>query len=266
MNDRADLCLAAASMGFMLGRMISRPKRRGGSSGPTAGWEFPRTIPSNSRKPINFGRLPCHRSRLCDQQQGQSRSCRGTRRGPPGKGTDAQAAGRDRRHYPRQCPFGHRSGRRCRGGDIRLVTGSRANQQRNFCGFWGKVETLLWRGHSVRTPRSAAERVIPAGRNPRPYTELLRRFVSTHVEPPVPAIARQRLGAPQPSRQRTRQRSWPDQRHHAGDGLDDRLGHLHCVRRNFPRGAVARAAHRGVGDYRLPDHCRRASATANWRP
>ena len=39
---------------------------------------------------------------------------------------------------------------------------------------------------------------------------------------------------------------WPDQRHHAGDGLDDRLRHLYCVGGNRPRSRFARAA-----DWRL---------------
>ncbi len=70
--------------------------------------------------------------------------------------------------------------------------------------------------------------------------------------------ARQRLGASYPSGQRASQRSRPDQRDHAGDGLDDRLGHLHCVRRNFSRGRFAGAAHWRLAHHRLSDHCRRA--------
>ena len=68
----------------------------------------------------------------------------------------------------------------------------------------------------------------------------------------------QRLGAAHPSGQRASQRSRPDQRDHAGDGLHDRLGHLYCVRRDFSRGQLAGAADWRLADHRLSHHCRRA--------
>ena len=80
--------------------------------------------------------------------------------------------------------------------------------------------------------------------------------MNTNVHPP--ASRAERLGPPHPSGQRPRPRSRPDQRDHAGDGLHDRLGHLHCLRRNFPRSRVARAAHCRLDRHRLPHHCRRA--------
>ena len=69
---------------------------------------------------------------------------------------------------------------------------------------------------------------------------------------------KQRLGASYPSGHGTRQRSRPDQRDHAGDGLDDRLGHFYCLRGNFARSAIAGAADRGLADHRIPDDCGRA--------
>ena len=72
----------------------------------------------------------------------------------------------------------------------------------------------------------------------------------TYRQPP-------RVGRRHPSRQRTSQRSRPDQRHHAGDGFDDRLGHLHRFRRDLPRSGFSRLADRRMAGHRIHDHRRR---------
>ena len=49
----------------------------------------------------------------------------------------------------------------------------------------------------------------------------------------------------------------PDQRHHAGHGLDDRLGHLYRLGGNRARGGFARAADWRMAGHRFHDHRRR---------
>ena len=105
-------------------------------------------------------------------------------------------------------------------------------------------------GRRARRPRDAGR---------RRHSDVLRRAVSTETKP---STSRQRLGSPLPSRQRIRKRSRPDQRHHAGDGLHDRLGHLYCFRRNCARDRLAGAADRGLAGDRLYDHRRRSQL---WR-
>ena len=61
------------------------------------------------------------------------------------------------------------------------------------------------------------------------------------------AVGREkRLGRSQPSRHGTRQRLRPDQRHDAGDGVDDRLRHLYRVGGDFARSRFACIADWGL--------------------
>ena len=171
MNDRADLCLAAGLTACMSGRMICLPRRRGRSS--AARWlgvstHNPEQLAEADQ---NFRRLPGHWPDLRDLQQGQSRSGCGARRASPGKGTDAQAAGCDRRHYPRQRPLRHRCRGRLGGGDIRLVTGSAQISRGIFEGIEVKLD--LARHSPSRRARAPL------------HSDALRRFVSTNVPPPA---------------------------------------------------------------------------------
>ena len=72
------------------------------------------------------------------------------------------------------------------------------------------------------------------------------------------AVYGQRLGHPQSSGQGTGAGAGPDQRHHAGHGVDDRLRHLHRVGRNRPRSGFPGVADRRLGGGWIHDHRGRA--------
>ena len=72
------------------------------------------------------------------------------------------------------------------------------------------------------------------------------------------AVCGQRLGNSQSSGQGTGAGSGPDQRHHAGHGVDDRLGHLHRVSGDRREVGFAGSADRRLGRGRIHDDCGRA--------
>ena len=245
MNDRADLCLAAGFGGVHVGQHDLSPEGARRVIGPNlrlgVSTHNPEQVSAADRSSADYLAIGPVFPTASKAHPDPVIGLEGVRQA---RARTREAAGGDWRHYPGELPFGGRRRGGRGGGDIRLVTGSPQISRGIFSNL--EVKSGFPAGRVRRSSRP------PAGRRRDPVR---REEARGQGEQPSGDGRGQRLGYPQPSRQGVGQSARTDQRHHAGDGLDDRLGHLSGFGGNCARSEFAGTFDRGVAGHRVHDDC-----------